>query len=72
MPRLPAGVDLIHYVGSGNYLVANESGLLLRFDADSLYFWDAKRKREIPFARDTFNELVAGEPSDVRHRRARG
>lgn len=71
MSSLPQGVELIHYVGSGNYLVTHESGLLLRYDDKNFYFWDTKYKREIAFERAAFNELVSGQPTETRQRRTR-
>lgn len=70
-PNLPAADNygtawrLVHYEGSGNFLVAAGGHKICRYDADYIYFWDNRNKQEIGIERQSFDALLNLAPKMV-------
>lgn len=54
---------LVHYPGSGNYIVADPGVKVCRYDSGILYFWHGKRGAEIPITLAELQRFMAQTPT---------
>ena len=60
--KTSSAFKLVHYVDTGNFLVMAGGNKVLRYDENSLYFWDQRLKCEVAIPRISFDSLFAGGP----------